>query len=270
MRLLLLFFFIALAQASERSPQRVVSMSLCSDQMVLHFLPSKRIAAVSYLAQDPAYSHFYSRTKNIPLHKANVEFILSLKPDLILASRYERSQTTSMLQRLGQPVVIVDEPQSIAAIDAYTLEIARHLDEESFARQSLRVMHERWQTVDEIAAAKNPYLVVSMSANGYQQGQHSLFNELLRRVGWETLADRWHLPFDQNLSIERVIAAQPQVLLYHSGEQGRSQAEIWLQHPAWQAIHGVVDRHQINTADWICVGPWTADVVLDLVTRRKF
>jgi iron complex transport system substrate-binding protein len=268
-RLVLLFFLLPLSIAQASSPQRVVSMSLCSDQMVLTLLAPERIAAVSYLARDPIYSRYAKHAEKIATHTANIEFIMSLQPDLVVASRYERSQTTSMLRRLGLNVLIFDEPQSIGEISPYTLAIAKALGSEMLAQQQLNAMEKRWRELALATQVLPRSLAVSMSANGYQQGRSSIFNELLHRAGWRTLADKINLSFDQSVSIERVIAAQPQVLLYHDTVVGHSQAEQWLQHPAWSAVSSVFESHRLNSADWLCFGPWTAEVVGELVKQRK-
>ena len=264
-----LFIFIFAMTSVFAAPQRVVSMSLCTDQLLLSLLPIERIAAVSYLSRDKTYSRFSEQAQSVAIHHADVEHILSLAPDLILASRYERSQATSMLQRLGANLLIVDAPQTVDDIAVYTMTIAQALQTQSQAQAMLDAMKVDWQRAETLIRDKPALLAMSMSANGYQQGRQTLFNELLHRAGLRSAADELGLQYDGNITIENALRLQADITLYHSDESGQSLAEQWVTHPAWSAQQKHQQKITLPTADWICAGPWTSSAVLNLIAQRK-
>ena len=93
--------------AAEAQPQRIVSLNLCIDQLLIDLVPRERIAGVSYLAADKTLSAFPEKFAGLPLLKGTAEETLSLKPDLVLAGAYTTGATVDLLRRLGVKVVII-------------------------------------------------------------------------------------------------------------------------------------------------------------------
>ena len=86
-------------------PARVVSINLCTDQLLLQLVDRDRIASVTYLATDHAISYYADRAIGIRKNHGLAEEILPLKPDLILAGSFNSRPTTSLLKKLGYQVV---------------------------------------------------------------------------------------------------------------------------------------------------------------------
>ena len=67
-------------------PQRIVSMTLGTDELLMDLVPTDRIAALTYLSDDSGISHISDRSGAVE-HKirgTSAEAILALHPDLIL------------------------------------------------------------------------------------------------------------------------------------------------------------------------------------------
>lgn len=244
-------------------PQRVISMSLCTDQLLLWLAETQQIAAVSHLAQDPLYSVYSDRAQKVTTHRADVETIVQLKPDMVLASRYERSQATRILQRLGFNVVIVDDPITVEQIGDQVLLVANLLEKQEIAQRALAEIKQQLELLQKNRIAKKE-LVVSLSANGYQQGRHSMHNQFMNRIGLKTVADQLQWESDGSLSIEQFVRLKPALLIRYNNEQGGSLAERWTQHPALKSHKTQQRIVDLNIAEWICVGPWTVAAALRL------
>ncbi len=261
-------FILLISFTGLAAPQRVVSMSLCTDQLLLWLAEPEQVAAVSYLAHDPMYSHFAHKAKMVQPHRADVETIMSLQPDLVLASRFERSQATAMLQRLGVNVVVIDSPLNVDQMDDFILNVANAIGQRDKAQTELAEMQRRLQDLSRVTANRT-MLAVSLSANGYQQGRDSLHNQLLHLAGLQTAADRLQWQFDGNLSLEQLVQLQPKVFLFNDSEQGFSLAERWARHPVLRALSAHTRLIELRTADWICPGPWTIDAAMRLQQELK-
>ena len=105
----LLFGFgsYGMALGQQVRAKRVVSMNLCTDQLVLLIAKRSRIVSVSYLARDPLFSHFANRAWDIPINHGLAEEILPLEPDLVLVGSHTIRPTTVLLQKLGIKVLVL-------------------------------------------------------------------------------------------------------------------------------------------------------------------
>ncbi|RLA20277.1 MAG: ABC transporter substrate-binding protein, partial [Gammaproteobacteria bacterium] len=90
MRDLILCLVIALlpGAAFSAKPQRIVSLNLCADQLLLQLAEPKAIASLTHLAADPELSYLAEEATNYPLNYGSAEEILQLDPDLILAGSF--------------------------------------------------------------------------------------------------------------------------------------------------------------------------------------
>ena len=75
---------ISMASADPK-PTRIVSINLCSDQLLLQLVGHKRIASVTYLAADPTISYSANRAVGLVKNHGLAEEVVALNPDLILA-----------------------------------------------------------------------------------------------------------------------------------------------------------------------------------------
>ncbi|MEW8396486.1 MAG: ABC transporter substrate-binding protein, partial [Candidatus Thiodiazotropha sp.] len=80
----MLLLLTSLAAATETAPRRVVSVNLCSDQLLLLLADPPQVASVSHLATQPASSFVAEQAARYPLNRARAEEIIRLQPDLIL------------------------------------------------------------------------------------------------------------------------------------------------------------------------------------------
>ncbi|HWQ08680.1 MAG TPA: hypothetical protein VN436_06230, partial [Holophaga sp.] len=87
MRLLLAFLFAMAALAG--GPQRVVSQTVGTDDLLLALAAPAQIAALSHLARDPRYSPSFQAAQRVPcLTNGTAEDVLRHRPDLVLAASY--------------------------------------------------------------------------------------------------------------------------------------------------------------------------------------
>ena len=95
---------IASGQAAERTvprkPQRIMSVNMCSDILLLMLVPKDRIASITYLAHDPVEVLMPGADAGVPVNRGTAEEVVRQQPDLILASPW----STPVLRRLAAEV----------------------------------------------------------------------------------------------------------------------------------------------------------------------
>ena len=214
--------------AAAPEPRRVVSLNLCTDQLVLGLLDRERIAGVSFLADDPDVSVEHTRASGLPRLHADAEEVLALAPDLVLAGRYGANETLRMLERVGIRVERFPPPESIDDARAQIVRAGALLGEPGRAQA--------W--VDVLASipprAERPALrAVSYGFGGSTAGTGTLEDELLERGGFENLARRLGLGPYAALSMEQLVMGRPEVVVVSTYRA--SAPTLWreaLHHPA--------------------------------------
>lgn len=99
-------------------PQRIVSLTLGTDEILLSLIDPKRIIAVTTLAIDPGISNVVDLAKTIPnkIGRASVEPVIALQPDLVLVASYTANDIVEQLKEVGLPVMRLTLFSSITGI----------------------------------------------------------------------------------------------------------------------------------------------------------
>ncbi len=101
--------FAAAPVAAAEPPQRIVSINLCTDQVLLALDPGERLKAVSILADDRELSAYWREAAAISKAAASLEDVLTFEPDLVLAGGFGHQRLTGRLEALGIEVLRVPE-----------------------------------------------------------------------------------------------------------------------------------------------------------------
>ena len=87
--------------ARAAAPARIVSLNVCTDQILVDLVPRHRIAAVTHLATDPLSAAHPERAAGLPSTRGSAEEVLAKDPDLMLAGQYSTIAAVALLRRLG-------------------------------------------------------------------------------------------------------------------------------------------------------------------------
>jgi hypothetical protein len=79
---------LAVAAPAFAKPQRVVSINMCMDELVLRLADRDAIASVTWLSQDPRNANMAEAAKGLPANNGLAEEALSFHPDLVLAGPF--------------------------------------------------------------------------------------------------------------------------------------------------------------------------------------
>src|SRR5258708_20472979 len=62
-----------------------MSLSMCTDDLLLELLPPERIASITYYSRDPGISRQWPQAAKVRINWGTAEEVLAEKPDLVLA-----------------------------------------------------------------------------------------------------------------------------------------------------------------------------------------
>ena len=252
----------AAAAASRAKPQRILSMHLCADMLLLQMVPKTRIAGVTYLAHDGAEGLFPGADAGIPINHGTAEDIIRLKPDLILADSFATPLTRRLAKAIGAPILELDYATSFEDIRRNLRLIGAAVGEPARADALIARMD---ADLAEIAdqPPRNPIRVIAWSGGDSVPGRGTLSGRIVEAAGAINVAARPGQTY-ATLDVEQVLAAQPQALLYGGlGPQSPSLRAEESQHRALRRIYAG-RRIAFNETAHTCGLPQSARSALEL------
>lgn len=250
-------------------PRRIVSLNLCTDQILMMLVDPDRITAVSYLSHNDDTSVMAKQARELPLAYGVAEEILTLKPDLVLAGTFTTRPTVSLLRRLGYKVLEVSPAYSLDEIRRNVRLIAAAVGEEEKGAALIDAFDERLKHL-----ARRPsdpeFVAVTYYANNYTSGSNTLVDDIIRAAGFSNLSADSGTRGTGTLSLEALIAEKPDLVIL-----GRTRAQYHtvtadnLRHPALKTLLEAVPHVSIPDRLWICGTPHTLDAIERLSRARK-
>ncbi|WP_184719585.1 ABC transporter substrate-binding protein [Caulobacter sp.] len=259
---------LALAVPSKAAPRRIASLNNCLDAMLVHLADRGQIAALSHYAREPHGSTVAAQAKTLPYTWESAEEIISLRPDLVLASQHSALATRNALKRLHVPVHRFKVPKSVAESLAQVRKIAGLIGHP----QRGEVLVARIEAA--IAASAPPAGARRLQAliyqpNGFAAGPGTLVDEMMDQAGFENVARRYGLKTWGNVGLERLLADPPQVLLVGEPAPGaRSWADRVMTHPALKSISSRMRLVRVPEKLLYCGGPVLIDTAAAMARAR--
>jgi len=238
---------LALLWAPARAAERVVSLNLCSDQLLVLLAP-ERVAALSPLSRDPALSFVAREAASLPIVRPSAEAILRLHPDLVLGARWGAQPVLALLEAEHVPVQRLDLPNDFPGIAAATRALAAILGVPERADPLVQRMR---ATLAAVAHPGEPPEAIAWSPRGYTSGPGTLMDAVIRAAGYRNGAT------GGRLGLEMLLRQPPDLLIVPENPSYPSMATDLLDHPALRRI----PRRSLPPALTICAGPFTAEAV---------
>ncbi|WP_447756062.1 ABC transporter substrate-binding protein [Sphingopyxis fribergensis] len=230
-------------------PQRIVSINLCADQLVLALADRGQISGLTHNATDPEMSGEAAKARGLPLLSNSAEQILAIEPDLIVGMPASRSAALRALPEQDYPLLDLDTANTLEEI--YT----------SIRQTAVAVGHPERGTAliaqmqGELAGLPRPgrgRVAAYYQRRGYMTGTGTLIDELMARVGLVNLAGKLGKPPLSQLSLEEMVAAEPDYLIVESAtDTVTDQGSEMLHHPALKDI----PRISVPQAWTVCGSP---------------
>ncbi len=249
-------------------PQRIVSLNLCADELVLRLADPQRIASVTWLARNPVDSNVPALAAGVPVNHGLAEEVVPLRPDLVVGSLYTGRMAVGVLKRLNVPVLELDAPQTVDGVAEQIRTVARALGEPERGERLVADMTRRLAALEAAQPARRPTAVV-LQPNGFVAGSGSLVDAILNRAGLDNLANR--LPLDSRgaVPLEAIILGGAERLIVDADPDAPpSLADAALRHPALAALAQRVRTVSLPSRLWTCAGPQIAEAAERLAADR--
>src|ERR1700759_1315080 len=118
---------------------RIMSLKVCTDELLLDLVPASRIASVTFLSREKASLRQWPQAASIPVNHNTAEEILATHPDLILTDPFIAPSLRPLLAKTGARVVEVPPAENFDDIRADVRLVAKAVGEQ--ARGEALVAH---------------------------------------------------------------------------------------------------------------------------------
>ena len=259
---------VGLTGTAHASPRRVVSLNPCLDAILVHVADRAQIAALSHYARERHGSTIADIARTLPFTFESAEEIISLAPDLVLASQHSAVATRGALSRLNIQVATFGVPNTVEASLAQVGEVALLVGRpERGAALVARIRATLAKSAP--APGQRPIRALVFQGRGHAAGGSTLVDEMMRRTGFENVAARYGINFWGNVQLERLIADPPELLLTDAAQPGQTTwSERLTSHPALERIGPRMRRAVFPEACLYCGGPVLLQTAAALVRAR--
>jgi iron complex transport system substrate-binding protein len=229
-----------------KAPQRIVSLGATESEILGALNLADRVVGVDFYTDYPASLASKTKVDDASL-KYNVEQIISLSPDLILSFGGETSDTDKELLQHGLNVVDVPPLDLAGSLTEIRL-VGQLTHTEDAANALVSAMQTRIDAVKTKVSGAAPvtvYMEVGYDPPPpYAFGGASFGNSLIEAADGKNIFgdNTTNLGFPQ-VSVESIIAANPQVIILTEDPMyGGDPAKV-AQRPGWDKIQAVQQHH---------------------------
>ena len=266
------FLLTMLALASSGSAMsaanlpRLVSMNVCTDQLVLTLADPDQILGLSRFARDGWQSKAGDLSR-YPVLSGGAEDILLIRPDIVVASAFDKRSTRELLKTKGLRLAELAVPRNLDEARQQIREagdITGHPERASaeIARLDAALARARQ------AVSERHFRVLPVSRRGWVAGSDSFVGSLLGETGLRSAAGDLGFAFGGFASLEAIVKLRPDfIVVSQAGDYARDDGQAFLLHPALERFYPPQKRIVIPERMTECGGVLLADA-LDALTAE--
>ncbi len=300
----LLFIFCAsnrsftfAADIKQASPQRIVSINLCTDELLLQLVTPERVAALTKFSADPEVSTVASQARDIQKIQGGIEDVQACGPDLLVGGKFSHKETLRFFESSGIPVLTFGLPKNFEDIYADIRKLATAVGETARGDQIIQRMRSDLAALKpearhsvvilrpEAEESKDEILRPGMAQNdgkkilkrafffqsgGLVPGSGTFENAIMEAAGLENLSATMGIRDYGSLSLEKLIEMKPEVLIFSSDQKEKPtiRGEV-LSHPAIRKALPHVKTVILPSAILNCGSPASVEAVRILVEETQ-
>jgi iron complex transport system substrate-binding protein len=269
-RLAFLVAMIALAlpgsNARAANLPRLVSMNVCADQLLLTLADPEQILGLSRFARDGWQSQAGDISR-YPVLSGGAEDVLLIRPDIVVASAFDKRSTRELLKAKGLHLVELAVPKTLDEARQQIREagdITGHPDRAAVEIARLDAALARARR----AVSERHYRVLPLSRRGWVAGSDSFVGSLLGETGLRSAAGDLGFAFGGFASLEAIVNLRPDfIVVSQAGDTAKDDGQAFLLHPALERFYPPEKRIVIPERMTECGGVLLADA-LDALTAE--
>jgi len=255
-----------LAPALAAGP-RIVSMNVCTDQLVTRLADPEQIVGLSRFSRDGWQAPVAGDARGFAVLSGGAEDVLVLRPDIVVASLFDKRSTRELLKAHGLHLAEFAVPQNLDEVKDQIREIGEIAGHADRAAVEIARLDAAVATARRTIADKR-YSVLPVSRRGWVPGRDSFVSSLLSETGLFNVSGDLGFTFGGYASLEAIVNLKPDFLLVsQAGDFAGDDGQAFLLHPALERFYPPAKRIVIPERLTECGGVTIADA-LDVLVRE--
>ena len=252
--------------ASAATLPRLVSMNVCTDQLLLTLADPEQILGLSRFSRDGWQSQAGDISR-YPVLSGGAEDVLLIRPDIVVASAFDKRSTRELLKVKGLRLAELAVPRTLDEARQQIREagdITGHPDRAAAEIARLDAALARARR----AVSERHYRVLPLSRRGWVAGSDSFVGSLLSETGLLNAAGDLGFTFGGFASLEAIVSLRPDfIVVSQAGDYASDDGQAFLLHPALERFYPPEKRIVIPERKTECGGVLLADA-LDALTAE--
>lgn len=192
----------------EKEPAKIVSLSPANTEILFALGVGDKVVGRTDYCNYPEEAAQVAAIGDY--NNPNVEKIISLAPDVVLAGDLISDDVRSQIEATGAKVITFT-PMSVDAVESTIINTGKVVNANDKAKEITDSMTKKYDEIKEKAAAANPQKSVFIDIGGYYSaGDNSLLGNMLKDINAKNIASDAGTDWPQ-LSVEQIIAKNPDV-----------------------------------------------------------
>jgi iron complex transport system substrate-binding protein len=225
-------------------PQRVASLNLTADEILVDILPAPRLVAVTRFADEAGTSNVVGRVPAgaARLQKADLERLISLRPDLVVVSEYTDADFLRLLERSGLRVHRMSGLNSLPGFRRAVTDLGAAVGEPAAAARLVARYDATLRALEQkLAGAPRPRVLYW--GDPHTAGRDTAIGAIIECAGARNVGAELGLEGIVPLGAERTFVADPDVVLVGTGF---GTAAALREHPLLAQMRAVKQGHVVE------------------------
>lgn len=201
----------------EAEPKRVISVGPNITELIYSLGEGEKLVGRTEYCDYP--NEVLSVDTIGTLYTPDMEKILSLEPDLVIASAFFKEESKTQLEEFGIPVLVLFEETDVTGVYRMIDTMGTALNAKDAAQEVVADMKSRIEAVEEKIKDAEPvdiyYVVGFGEAGDFTAGGDTFIHGILTMAGGRNIAEEVN---GWSYSVERLLEADPEVILLSEGE----------------------------------------------------
>ncbi len=195
-------------------PQRIASITIASDEILLSLIAPERLIGVTSMATDPGISNVAAGAASVP-HRvtADPELLISLEPDLVIVATWTDGAVVDQLRDAGLTVFLMPSPVGFTPIQEAVALLGELVGADDEAAALITAMDAELNAIAAATQGADPARVLYLTPGNYTSGQPSTIAEIIAAAGGIDLAAAAGVSQFEPLSDEFILEQDPDVIL---------------------------------------------------------
>lgn len=240
--------------------QRIVSLNLCTDELLLRLAEPEQIGSVTWLARSPSGSNVAGLAERVPVNHGLAEQVIVANPDLVLAGTFSARVAVALLKRTPLKLVEFDVPRTFDQVRKQIRDVAFLVGQEQKGEQLVHDLDTRVARVQAQPPRRRPTAIV-FNPNGFTVGRGTLVDQVMSAAGLDNAAARLGMENYGQVPLEVLALNAIDILIVSESRDGPpALAMEVLRHPVLSKLPSTRVVPMPGRL-WSCAGPALADAV---------